>query len=185
MTYKDLMQGVESKTDMKKSFLENINGSVQEFNLLREQYLTLKFLDDELKAIDKRVKQEVLKENEFIINGSPFEEENGKRLTNPNQDYNLNDVDFKRYMKLTHTKRIKYDIVNVESEEYITNLETLEQLNKAEISFMEVIYRTLPDTLKPQIRKVIDGFNYKLKEKLIEIGLKLDTKNLEEENKNE
>jgi len=58
--------------NIKKSFLENIKESVQEFNLIRENYLTLKFLDDELKRIDLEVKKEVLKENEFIINGSPL-----------------------------------------------------------------------------------------------------------------
>ena len=164
--------------NIKKTFMDNIKGSVQEFNLIREQYLTFKFLDDELKRIDLEVKKEVLKENKFIIKNSCYEEEVGKRVITPNEDYNLNNEDFKRYISLCHQKRIKFDIVNVESEEYVTNIETLENLHKAEKSFMEVIYRTLPDSMKPNIRKVIDGFDYKLKEKLIDIGLKLDTKTL-------
>ena len=155
----------------------------EDFKLARKAYIYAKALNELVLQIDNESKQEVLNEHIFLYGDEGVDEcERGTRITKHNQDYNMSNEDFIKFLKLVHKKRVekglvlpytKYSWAVDKPWNLSADCETRETLKAAENLFIDVSLKLLPKTLSEKLEGVKTPYIMKIRNKFIETNLRL------------
>lgn len=154
---------------------------VKEFVKAQKGYLLAKANNETVKRIDKENKTKVLQAREFYTEYiAELPEEPIKRILEPIEDYRMSESDFETYCKLVYEENIKsgLKIPDIGIELYYTSVdcETRKALEEAEKQLFEAGQFTIPNSIKESLKKAF--INYKYKEELIDLLIKLDAKTI-------
>ena len=165
--------------------------NIEHFKEARKNYVLAFAINETNIKIDEESKQETLKENNFYAYRASLKKsserlfnEYGKKITNPNQDYNMNDQDFKEYSIIADKKRKlkglklpyhKYEWAINDNWNLTADVESRPILMAAKRVFIRASLNILPQPLKTQLKQLDSDYHIQ-QEKFIDINLRLDLK---------
>lgn len=119
----------------------------------QQEYLILKAAIMAAEEIEEENKVKILKENVFV-------DDEGIRVTNPNNDWLIEDISFIRYLKMVADANKKSGL-KIEDYNKVIALEEKEALKKVENELLELQLETIPTELKENIKKAQQHWKYR------------------------
>lgn len=119
----------------------------------QQEYLFLKAAIMAMEEIDTESKQRVLKKYKFI-------DDEGKRITDPKQDWRMKDDLFRAYLKVVMRENIDAGL-KIDSYEMVIAWRQKEELKKVEDELLELQLQTIPTNLIESIKKAQKHWKYK------------------------
>lgn len=119
----------------------------------QQEYLILKAAIMAAEEIEEENKVKILKENVFI-------DDEGIRVTNPDNDWLIEDTSFIRYLKMV-AEANKESGLKVNNYDEVIALEEKEALKKVENELLELQLKIIPARIKENIKKAQQHWKYR------------------------
>ena len=119
----------------------------------QQEYLLLKAAIMAAEEIEQENKLRILSENVFI-------DDEGVRVTDPGEDWLIEDTSFIRYLKMVAEENRKAGL-KVNNYDEVIALEEKEALKKVENELLELQLETIPTELKENIKKAQQHWKYR------------------------
>ena len=129
----------------------------------QQEYLLLKAAIMAAEEIEKENKVKILKENVFV-------DDEGVRVTDPGEDWLIEDTSFIRYLKMVAEENRKAGL-KVNNYDEVIALEEKEALKKVENELLELQLRITPANIIENIKKAQQHWKYR--EECLDLILRL------------
>ena len=135
-------------------FKKNINSNKSLLKQVKDNYLKSLALYETEEEISKEIHEEILKENVF---NSKYKTE--RRITKKEQDFNMSEEDFKKYLKLVHKRFIEKGFKN-HKENLVFSYKSFELLQETKKQLINAFLEVIPKEIK---KDLINGMNKRIK----------------------
>lgn len=136
------------------------------YNELIESYIKLKKEIGRIELIEKECKEEVLKNNVFLISTENFEKRIKKRpnlerrITESIGDYLMSREDLEKYLKLVHELRTSKGI-KAKNWDSSSTYALFEKMQEAEKIMIDKTIEIAPNDIKEEIKELFDNWKYR------------------------
>ena len=130
----------------------------------QQEYLLLKAAIMAAEEIEEENKVKILKENVFV-------DDEGVRVTDPGEDWLIEDISFIRYLKMVADANKKSGL-KIEDYNKVIALEEKEALKKVENELLKLQLKITPANIIEDIKKVHNHWKYR--DEALELILKLE-----------